>query len=171
LYSANEVRQLGIQADAEEAFVQYEADAISFGWQPTFDDDGRPSVDGTSWPSIPEGITRLLARGTSGNPGRLLWSRLSAVTHAVWWGLEWAFDLDQVRPAGPGRATVSFGTETAKVAMPALSILRALRTAATDQFTLMGWNEDPSWQSVCRAAEAHERHLSDVMGARLNQGD
>ncbi len=83
LYSANEVRQLGIQADANETFAQYEADAISFGWQPSLDDDGNPSVDGTSRPAIPEGITRLLSRGTSGNPGPLLWSRLSAVTHAV----------------------------------------------------------------------------------------
>ena len=170
LYSANEVRRLGIQADADETLAQYEADAISFGWQPRFDDGGKPSVDGTSRPAIPEGITRLLAGATSGNPGPVLWSRLSAVTHAVWWGLEWAFDLDQVAPAGPGQATVAFGSETAKVAIPALSILRALRAAATDQFTLMGWTEDPSWQSVYRATEAHERLLAEAMGAGLNQG-
>jgi hypothetical protein len=165
LYSANEVRQLGIQADADETLAQYEADASSFGWQSSFDNAGKPSVDGISRPSTPEGITRLLTRGTGGNPGPLLWSRLSAVTHAVWWGLEWALDLDQVTPAGPDRATVAFGTKTAKVAIPALSILRALRAAATAQFTLMGWAEDPSWQSVYRAVDAHERLLAEVMAA------
>jgi hypothetical protein len=112
LYSAAEVAKLGIKADAEETLAEYVADAFSFGWEPSFDDDGKPSVDGTSWPSIPEGITRLLARGRGGNPGPLLWSRLSAVTHSLWWGLEWALDLSRVQPVGPGRATVSIGTES-----------------------------------------------------------
>lgn len=171
LYSASEVNQLGIQAGADTTLAQYEADAISFGWQSSFDDAGKPSVDGMSRPSIPDGITRLITSGTGGNPGPLLWSRLSAVTHAVWWGLEWAFDLDQVTPAGPDRATVAFGAETAKVAIPALSIIRALRASATAQFTLMGWAEDPSWQSVYRTAEDHERLLAEVMAAQLSQED
>jgi hypothetical protein len=166
LYSANEVMQLGIQAGADKTLAEYEADAVSFGWQARFDQYGRPSVDGTSRPSIPDGITSLLARGTSGNLGPLLWSRLSAVTHAAWWGLEWAFDLERVTPAGPGLAKVAIGTESAKVAIPAVAILRALRAAATDQFTLMGWNHDASWQSVYRAAEAHERQLTEAFASR-----
>lgn len=162
LYSAREVAKLGIKDDAEETFAEYLADASSFGWDPRFDQDGKPSVDGTSWPSIPDGITRLLARGARGNPGPLLWSRLSAVTHAVWWGLEWAFDLSTAKPIGPGHATVSIGTETAKVAIPALAILRAVRASATDRFTLMGWDEDPEWQAASEEAEAHEIILYDA---------
>ncbi len=71
----------------------------------------------------------------------------------------------------PWPGYVAFGTEQAKVAIPALSILRALRAAATAQFTLMGWTEDPSWQSVYRAVEAHERLLAEAMVAGPNQGD
>jgi hypothetical protein len=162
LYSAAEVAKLGIKTDAEETLAEYVADAVSLGWQTSFDDDGKPSVDGTSWPSIPEGITSLLARGGGGNPGPLLWSRLSAVSHAVWWGLEWALDLSSALPVREGHARVSIGTETAKVAIPAIAILRALRASATDRFTLMGWNDDPDWHTASGEAEAHERILYET---------
>lgn len=162
LYSAAEVAKLGIKAEAEETLVEYVADAVSFGWEPSFDDDAKPSVDGTSWPSIPEGITSLLARDGGGNPGPLLWSRFSAVSHAVWWGLEWALDLSSAQPVREGHARVAIGTETAKVAIPAIAILRALRASATDRFTLMGWDDDPDWRAASGEAEAYERLLSEV---------
>jgi hypothetical protein len=171
LYSAREVRDLQVQADADTTLRRYEEDAAGFGWQAVFDSDGTPSIDGTTRPSIPDGISRLIASGPSGDPGPLVWSRLSAVTHAVWWGLSWAFDFGEAKPSSPGMATVPIGAETAKVAIPALSILRALRATAAEQFTLMGWNEDPGWESVDRAAVAHEKLLEDLLASRHNQID
>lgn len=162
LYSAAEVAKLGISPVAEAALTQDVADARSFGWETIFDDKGKPSVDGTSRPSIPEGITKLLAQDGEGNPGPLLWSRLSAVNHAVWWGLEWAFDLSQAQPVHSGHARVSIGTESAKVAIPAIAILRALRTSATNRFTLMGWNEDSDWLVASGEAETVERILFET---------
>jgi len=159
LYSAADVAKLGINADAEKTLAEYLGDVASFGWEASFDDEGKPSVDGTNWPSIPEGITSLLARGGAGDPGPLLWSRLSAVSHGVWWGLEWAFDLSSAHPVREGHARVSIGTETAKVAIPAISILRAVRVSAADRFTLMGWNEDPDWLAASNEAETQERAL------------
>lgn len=57
------------------------------------------------------------------------------------------------------------------MAIPALAILRALRMSATDRFTLVGWNQDPDWQTASGEAEAHEIILYDVFLQGSGDGD
>jgi hypothetical protein len=107
-----------------------------------------------------EGIRQLLVADTEARLGQLLWSRLSAVDHAIWWGLAWAFDLSGAESdsAGRGFATVSVGTDSTEVALQAFCILRALRVAATQRVELTGWS-DTEWEEASQAAEAHEATL------------
>ncbi|MGZ4249110.1 MAG: hypothetical protein ACXVUE_12495 [Solirubrobacteraceae bacterium] len=128
-------------------------------------------MDGTSWPSIPGGITSLIARVGAGTRDRSCGVASLPVSHAVWWGLEWALDLSSAKPVREGHARVSIGTETAKVAIPAISILRALRASAAARLTLMGWHEDLDWQDASDEAEAHESVLYDVFIRGTGDGD
>jgi hypothetical protein len=170
LYSANQFRQLPIESGGEETFAQYEADAARFGWQLEFDAEGKPSVDGTTRPSIPAAITRLLTGSDEGRLGELVWDRLSAITHVVWWGLQGALFTDD--PVGGaetrgGWRRVPIGTESQNVATHALFIVRSLRLAATARFMLMGRTEDTEWQLANREAEEHEGRLR----RELSSGD
>lgn len=159
LYSANEVKNLKLSPDAAEEVTQLEADAASFGWKSHFGRGGKPEVDGTKRPSVGSGITRLLVEDSQARVGRLLWSRLSAVTHVTWFGLLWAFTLPEGAPSGSsGFVTVPVGTGSTKVATQAWCALRALRAAANRRFTLMGWS-DQEWQDAAGRAEAYEYTL------------
>lgn len=157
IYSANEVKNLELSPDAAKELTQLEADATSFGWKSHFN-RGKPEVDGTKRPSVGNGITQLLVEDSQARIGRLLWSRLSAVTHVTWFGLQWAFTLPEGAPSGSGFTTVPVGTDSTKVATQAWCVLRALRAAANRRFTLMGW-DDHEWQDAASRAEAFEYTL------------
>jgi hypothetical protein len=155
LYSANEVMKLELRPDAAKELAQLEADATSFGWKPHFN-RGKPEVNEAKRPSVGSGITELLVDNSQARIGGLLWSRLSAVTHVTWFGLQWAFTLPEGAPSGSsGFATVPVGTDSTKVATQAWCVLRALRAAASRRFTLMGW-DDQEWQDAVGRAEAYE---------------
>jgi hypothetical protein len=159
LYSANEIKNLELTPGAAEEVTQLEADATSFGWKSHFGRGGKPEVDKTKRPSVGNGITRLLVEDSQARIGRLLWSRLSAVTHVTWWGLQWALMLPEGGPSGPGGfATVPVGTDSTRVAIQAWCALRALRAAANRRFMLMGWS-DHEWQDAASRAEAYEYTL------------
>jgi hypothetical protein len=159
LYSANEVNYLGLSAQSAQEVAQIEADATSFGWKSRFGRGGKPEVDQIKRPAVGDGITRLLVDDSHARIGRLLWSRLSAVTHVTWFGLQWAFLLPEGQPSSSGGfTTVPVGTDSARVAIQAFCILRALRVAATNRFTLLGWN-DEEWQAASSQAEAYEYTL------------
>jgi hypothetical protein len=158
LYSANEVKKLWLTPDAAEKLAEIKANAANFGWDTRFGPGGKPVVDETKRPSVGDGITRLLVDDSQAQIGKLLWNRLSAVTHVTWWGLEWAIHLPEGELGNSGFTTVSVGADSTKVAIQALCILRALRLAASHRVTLMGWN-DETWQADCRHAEEHERTL------------
>lgn len=135
--------------------------AASFDWT-LRNDRGKPEVDGTKRRSVPEGIRQLLVDHEDAQLGRLLWNRLSAVTHVTWWGLMWALDLPASPSGSTGFTTVSVGTDSKKVSLQALCVLRALRVAATERITLMGWI-DGEWQDACNDAEERESALLNAV--------
>jgi hypothetical protein len=158
IYSASEVKKLGLTEDAKATFAEREEWAAGFGWGVRFV-YGKPEIDGTKRRSVPEGIRRLLVADEEAKIGRALWNRLSAVTHVTWWGLAWALNF----PGAPARAdtgftTVSVGTDSSKVLLQALCILRALRVIATERFALMGWI-DTEWEAARQVAEQYEHAL------------
>jgi hypothetical protein len=155
LYSANEVRKLKLPATARGA-AEIKADVTKFGWEIAYDHD-RPVVDGTKRLPVGDGITKLLSHRSEARLGRLLWNRLSAVTHVTWVGLNWAVDPPDAKPDS-GFAKVSVGSESTQVALQAFCILKALRVAATRRVVLMGWN-DAQWQAACQQAEEREHFL------------
>jgi hypothetical protein len=158
IYSASEVKKLGLTEDAKAALAEKEEWAAGFGWELRFV-YGKPEIDETKRRSVPNGIRGLLVADEEAKLGRALWNRLSAVTHVTWWGLTWALDLPGA-PArvGTGFMTVSVGTDSSKVLLQALCILRALRVAATERFALMGW-VDSEWEDATQAAERCELSL------------
>jgi hypothetical protein len=159
LYSASEVKNLELNPDAAEEVAKLEADATSFGCKSHFGRGGKPEVDGTKRPSVGSGITRLLVDDSQARIGRLLWSRLSAVTHVTWFGLQWAFMLPEGAPSGSGGfTTVPVGTDSTRVATQGWCVLRALRAAANRRFTLMGWG-DQEWRDAASRAEEYEYAL------------
>jgi hypothetical protein len=158
IYSAAEVKRLGLTEETDARLVEVSGWCDEFGWRLHM--AGRlPVVDDTKRRSVPEGIRRLLVADKEARLGKLLWNRLSAVTHVTWWGLTWALDLFNA-PAGgdSGFTTVSVGTDSSKVLQQALCILRALRVAATERFTMMGWL-DEEWDGARQAAEQFELTL------------
>jgi len=158
IYSANEVKRLGLTEDADAALTEALEWADAFTWGVSFP-RGKPEVDGTKRRSVPEGIRSLLVDDEEAKLGRLLWSRLSAVTHVTWWGLTWALDLPDAPAGGSGFTTVPVGTDSSRVLLQALCILRALRVVATERFALMGWVGDAEWDAARQAAEQHEQAL------------
>ena len=159
LYSANEIKWLDLRPGAAEEVTQLQADATSFGWTSHFGRGGKPEVDGTKRPSMGDGITRLLVDDSQARIGRLLWNRLSAVTHVTWWGLQWAFMLPEGEQSRSGGfTTVLVGADSTRVAIQAWCAPRALRAAANRRFTLMGWN-DQEWHDAGSRAEAYEYTL------------
>jgi hypothetical protein len=164
IYSASEVKKLGLTDDAKAALAEKEEWAAGFGWEFRFV-YGKPEIDGTKRRSVPDGIRGLLVADEEAKLGRALWKRLSAVTHVTWWGLTWALDLPGV-PArgGAGFTTVGVGTDSSKVQLQALCIVRALRVAASERFALMGW-DDAEWEDARQAAERSELLLLKALVA------
>lgn len=164
IYSAAEVKRLGLTDDADAQLAEANGWCDELGWGLHM--AGRlPVVDGTKRRSVPEGIRRLLVADEEARLGKLLWNRLSAVTHVTWWGLTWALDLVNAPAAdGSGFTTVPVGTDSTKVLQQALCILKALRVAATERFTLMGWL-DTEWDEARQAAEQFELALLKALVA------
>jgi hypothetical protein len=151
LYSAREVQRLKLPGSMpkEEWWLKVAAD---FGWTVTWP-NRKPAVDGTQRPSIPAGISRLIVDDEEKKIGRALWSRLSAVTHVSWWGVNWAFMHPGGEADAAGFVTVEIGTDQVAVAQQAFCILRALQTAAKLRAILMGFHRDERWQQACNDAD------------------
>lgn len=168
LYSATEEGWLDLGDDTSEHVEEWLARAASFRWAATdrngkpwslTNSRGRPFIDQISRPSVAAGITRLLVSEQDRRIGKLLWSRLSAVSHVTWFGLRSALSLgDAAANIASGLSTVPVGTDISAVSLQALCILKALRQAATAHFMLMGW-QDNQWTTSCRLAEQHELEL------------
>ena len=167
LYSASEVFRLKIRAGGGEQVKEWTAHATELGWAAT-DYEGKPwkprsrgtpRVDGVERPSIQKGITRLLVSNADATIGKLLWSKLSAVSHVTYFGLESAMSVEDAAPTlSPGVKTVPVGTNSTSVSQQVFCIVRALRQAAIARFALMGW-EDDAWKAARDFAENVELKL------------
>lgn len=151
LYSAREVERLKLPGSMpkEAWWLNVAAD---LGWTVTWP-NRKPAVDGSQRPSIPSGISRLIVDDREQKIGRNLWSRLSAVTHVSWWGLNWSFIHPEGGPDPAGFVTIGIGTDQATVAQQAFCILRALQQAANTRAILVGFHDDERWQQACRDAD------------------
>jgi hypothetical protein len=173
LYSASEVFRLKIRADGGEQVKGWTAYATELGWAAT-DYEGKPwkpgsrgtpRVDGVERPSIQKAITRLLVSNPDATIGKLLWSKLSAVSHVTYFGLESAMSVEDAVPTlAPGVKTVPVSTNSTSVSQQAFCVVRALRRAATARFVLMGW-EDDAWKAARDFAENVELKLSHTYRA------
>ena len=167
LYSAKEVEELNLQPGAPSRVAEWVAVAHSFGWTPNLS-RSRPIIDGTKRPRVSEGIVKLVGSTESSRIGDLLFSRLSAVDHVTWFGLQWAMHLDGAAADELSRtATVAIGTDGVQVSAIGFYLVRALRVAATARFELMGWN-DAQWQADAQQAVALERIFVETV-ARANK--
>jgi len=151
LYSSREVKRLHLPGfmPNEEWWLKVAAD---LGWTVRWP-NRKPAVDGTHRPSIPAGISRLIVDDEEKKIGRALWSRLSAVTHVSWWGVNWAFMHPGGEADAAGFVTVGIGTDQAAVAQQAFCILRALQAAAGLRAILTGFHRDERWQQACNDAD------------------
>jgi hypothetical protein len=158
IYSADEVVKLNLTTDAAQNLSDWQSVAASFGWTGNFS-RSLPIIDGTKRPRINDGIRALMGREDQSRIGDLLFSRLSAVTHVTWFGLQWALDIDtaKLNPA-TGLGSVSVGTDSSRVSGIASYVVRALREAAQARVTLMGW-ADGGWLEARNAATRLELEL------------
>ena len=162
LYSALELRRLGVDDGATDRIDRWKATAAQFGWLADTRRN-KPAVDGVGRPSVSLGIDELLP-GEESKLGRVLWGYLSAVSHVTWYGLRQA--LTSHTEADPaGLVLTSVGTSSSSVQSQAVCVLSALRSASTARHTLMGWSS-ARWDSACRRAEQHEVALVRASQAR-----
>jgi hypothetical protein len=175
IYSAVEQQRVRYQSGGWARAREWIEHATKLGWAVTDwggntwgrDSRGDPQVDGVMRPGIPVGVRDLLVGDEASKIGKLEWSRLSAVSHATWWGLSWAMGFDDaVRNPVSGLATVPIGTTTSGVMLQAVCILKALRRAAETRFELMGWRSD-AWAEAVRGSVAHEGEVLRVLRAAM----
>jgi hypothetical protein len=171
VYSAVEEQRLKLAKDAWEHVEAVIERAQRLGWKATdFDADGwkkksrgTPRVDGVTRPSVPATIARLLTDDESSKIGKVQWSRLSAVVHVTYLGLQSAMLVKDSAPSPvSGQARVPVGTDATSVYLQAVCVLKALRRAADARYELMGWR-DEEWSEAAIAAERLERHLLDAV--------
>jgi hypothetical protein len=168
LYSAKEVKRLQLPGSSpNDAWWLKVAD--DFAWSVTWD-NRKPVVDGTKRPSVPAGISRLVLDDEERKLGRALWSRLSAVTHVCWWGLNSAIMLPGSEPDAAGFVTVGIGTDQAAVAEQAFCILRALQAAANERAVLVGFRSDERWQEACGEADQLAVALLRIKRPEVSEG-
>jgi hypothetical protein len=175
IYSAVEQQRVRYQPGGWARAREWIEHATNLGWAVTDwggdtwgrDSRGDPQVDGVMRPGIPVGVRDLLVGDEASKIGKLEWSRLSAVSHATWFGLTWAMGFDEaVRNPLSGLATVPVGTTTSGVMLQAVCILKALRRAAETRFELMGWRSD-AWTEAVRGSVAHEGEVLRVVRAAM----
>lgn len=113
--------------------------ARSFGCTPNLS-RSRPIIDGTKRPRLSDGIVKLAGSAENSGIGGPLFSRLSAVDHMTWFGLQWAMHLDEATADESSRtATAAIGADGVQVSAIGFYLVRAVRAAATARFELMGW--------------------------------
>jgi hypothetical protein len=158
LYSAREIRRLGIEAPgkADERIALWMGVAAELGWEVS--KDSKPRVDGVGRPPMALGIDHLLMDDGPTRLGRVQWSYLSGVNHTVWFALRQAFFGELVDAQVLGPSVASIGTESKSVYSQTLCLMRALRVTAQARMTYMGWIDD-EWEYAANCAFTHEVEL------------
>jgi hypothetical protein len=151
LYSAAEVDALGLVAHGAPRVDEWTAVAEAFGWSANLS-RSRPIIDGTKRPRVSDGIVKLARSDDGSLVGDLMFSRLSAVSHVTWFGLQYALNLSNIEADEQLRlGTVAIGTDGVRVSELGFYLLRIVRNAAAARFTLMGW-ASPEWADAERDA-------------------
>jgi hypothetical protein len=159
LYSAREEKLLGLTPTAAQILAEREDYAAGLGWNLHWARGGKPVVDGERRPRPEAGITGLVVSDPGAQLGKALWSRLSAVNHVAWWGLQWAQELPEAPLEATGSTSVATRADSRQVvAVQALCIVRALRASANERFKLMGW-VDEAWTAALGACKTCESSL------------
>jgi hypothetical protein len=175
IYSAVEEQRVRYQRGGWARTRDWIEHATKLGWTVTDwegnqwrrDTQGTPRVAGVTRPGIAGGIRDLLVNDEASKIGKLEWSRLSAVSHATWWGLRWGMGLDQaVGNPLTGLVSVPVGTTASGVLLQAVCILKALRRAADTRFELMGWSST-AWAEAVRASIEHEGEILRALKAAI----
>jgi hypothetical protein len=158
VYSAAEVNELNLNDDAADNLAHWKSVADEFGWVGNYSRP-KPIIDGTKRPRPSDGIRDLMGRNAGSRIGDLLYSRLSAVSHVTWFGMEWALHTGEaVTNPLTGLGTVPVGLDSTRVSGTAAYVVRALREAAQARVRLMGWS-DAAWLEAKSAAELLELRL------------
>jgi hypothetical protein len=156
IYSAVEVRQLKLHDKSKQHLKDWLGFAANLGWPVTDwdgkawvrDSRGKPLVGGVGRPAPAAAIRGLLVDDETSKIGKLLWSRLSAVSHVTYFGLEHALETAAAEPDPlSGLFTVAIATSNHSVYQQAACILKGLRRAADARFELMGW-QDELWKAA-----------------------
>jgi hypothetical protein len=156
LYSALEVDRLRLPADDRARVARWRAVAENFGWSIDISRRSNPTVDGTRRPRVSDRIVSLVGSDDDSPVGNLLFSRMSAVTHVTWFGLQYALDFAGVeRDEHSGMGRVALGTDSGRVSATGFYLIRVLRAAATAR---LGWS-GPAWDEAVRGAIELERIL------------
>lgn len=175
IYSAVEEQRVRYQRGGWARTRDWIEHATKLGWSVTDwqcnewrrDTQGAPRVAGVMRPGIAGGVRDLLVNDEASKIGKLEWSRLSAVSHATWWGLRWGMGLDQgVANSLTGLVSVPVGTTASGVLLQAVCILKALRRAADSRFELMGWSST-AWSDAVRASIEHEGEVLRALKAAI----
>jgi hypothetical protein len=154
-YSAIEFSELNLSEAGAKDLEKWREVPPAYGWEVSRERH-RDVIDGAKRPNLGEGIARLAASGPESRVGDALFSRLSAVTHATWFGLDWAFtDTSRHGPAA-GIATMHVGASLTTACVLFVYMTRALRAAADARTHLMGWN-DSAWRTASDEAAALEQ--------------
>lgn len=175
IYSAVEEQRVRYQRGGWARTRDWIEHVTKLGWTVTDwegnewrrDTQGTPRIAGVMRPGIAGGVRDLLVNDDASKIGKLEWSRLSAVSHATWWGLRWGMGLDQgVANPATGLLSVPVGTTASGVLLQAVCILKALRRAADTRFELMGWSS-PGWADAVRASIEHEGEVLRALKAAI----
>jgi len=170
VYSAMEVKRLGITGDAAERVRAWKTTAKALGWNAETPHNRRPTVGGSQRPSTADGIDALLTAGRPVQIGKGQWSYLSSVSHVTWYGLSEAISRSPGESPPDGLMVADVWTKSTSVQLQAWCVLRALKTAADARFALMGWR-DEEWLAMCQQADAHAIWLFATVDLALRLGD
>jgi hypothetical protein len=164
LYSAKEVRALGLPSIGGDRVEFWAGIAASLGWTVAFHRGLKPTIEAQRRPGVSAGIATLT--GCEPDVANALYSQVSAVDHVTWFGLITAFN-----PAAAERdertrtAAVPAGADGAKFATFLYWVIKVVAAAAEARFILMRWRDEP-WREAAADAETLQQQLSGIAIAR-----
>jgi hypothetical protein len=165
LYSAKEIKRLGITDDAGDDLEKWEAIAVDLGFRVNTRGN-KPTVDDTQRPSMAAGIDGLLSLDQTSRVGKAQWSYLSSISHVTWYGLHISIGAEVPEPGRLGSPLAHVFVRTTAVQLQAFCVLRALRAAGDAQCRLMGWG-NAEWVATSSNAFEHSVWLLEAVQGAL----
>jgi hypothetical protein len=169
LYSAREVKRLGLDSRAGERLQALNGVATVCGWKVRWE-NRKPVVDFTQRPPIGEWVSQMVLGRSDMDLGKVQWGYQSSVTHVTWYGLRQAITEEPKEPSLLAPSVAMVGTTGWAVNAQTFCLLRALRHAGMARMTLMGWGDDAEWTDASRRSEAHEAELLRALTSTTPRG-